>query len=87
MRVQLQRMGDGWVLPVTAEQLKALGLDEKEVAVLVRLENGEISRLVIRRAPTFPEAMEATLEQHGEALRRLAAVPDERGTRVPSPIQ
>ena len=73
---KLQNMDNGWALPLTEEQVSALGLDETDTAVLVRLVDGDPPRLVIRRAPTFSEAMEDTLATHGEALRRLAAVPD-----------
>jgi|GEM_PF-2790994 hypothetical protein len=75
LRQRLVQLGDKWALPLSAEHLDALGVGETETAVLVRMENGDPPRLVIRRAPTFDEAVESTLLEHGEALRQLATVP------------
>lgn len=71
---KLRRLGDSWVLPLRSEELVALGLntaDEGETpAVLVKMKPG--GRLEICRAPTFVEAMQGTMDQHKQALERLA---------------
>lgn len=72
-------MGDGWVLPLTAEELNALGVDGEDGSVLVQVQGGDPSRLIIRRALTFTEAMEETLDCHKEALVRLAALDTDAG--------
>ncbi len=79
MKRKLQRVGREWLLPLSAEQLEVLGIDSNgtEAGVLVRVEQGDVPRLIIRRAPTFDEAMHDTLEIHGEAIARLAAIPDD----------
>jgi hypothetical protein len=79
MRRRLVRVGDGWALPLTVGELLEIGVDGADVALLVRPSGGDPPRLTICRAPTFDEAMEATLTTHEAALRTLAAVPDEIG--------
>jgi hypothetical protein len=76
MRRRLQRLGDAWALPLSAEHLSAIGVDETDAVVLVRLEDGDPPRLVLRRVPSFDEAMQDTLMEHREALVTLAAYPD-----------
>lgn len=75
MRRKLLNVGGEWALPLSAEQLTTINVDENDAAVLVRLVDGDPPRMVIRSAPTFTEAMETTLSEHAEVLLTLATVP------------
>jgi len=80
MRRQLKRVGGELVLPLTTAELAVVGADgEGPAAVLVKMEAGPPARIVISRAPTFDEAMEAVFRDHREVFVRLAAMPDAGG--------